>query len=152
MRDDIRKKVSADIGAFGQHLVGVGRSADDPDDFLPFVYTIGNHEAGLPELLLIGDSGDLGPRILNILGRMQRERASAFGHGELVDFSARLPARLSDARARGRDEYSVQVGVYYRTERFEVSQVLLPDADGRFPGETGCMPPYSLQPVLTATH
>jgi hypothetical protein len=110
MRDDIRKKISADIGAFGQHLVGVERSADDPNDFVPFVYTIGNHEAGLPELLLIGDAGDLGPRILNILGGMQRARASAFRHGELVDFSARFPARLSDAGARGRDEYSVQVG------------------------------------------
>jgi len=89
---------------------------------------------------------------LNILGQIQRERASPFRHGETVDFTARLPAKIIDAGQKGREEYAVQAGVYYRTEIFEVRQVLLPDQNGRYPGDPGCLPPYSEQPLLTATH
>jgi hypothetical protein len=152
MRDDIRAKIASHIKSHGQHVVCVGRTPGDPVDFLPFAYTIGNHKAGLPELLLIRESGEFVVRILNILGELQRERGSGFRHGELVDFTARLPCRVVDAGSTGRTEYAVQAGVYYRTESFEVRQILLPDREGRYPGDPGCEPPYSEQPVLTATH
>jgi hypothetical protein len=152
VRDDVRTLIGVHIHDHGQHLVGVAPASGDPIDFLPFIYTIGNHGAGLPELLLIGGSGDVHGRILNVLGKIQRERGSGFQHAELVDFTARLPARIADAGQRGRDEYAVQASVYYKTDKFEVRQVLLPDPNGRYPGDPGCQPPFSKQPVLSSTH
>lgn len=141
----LKEKIRANIANYGQHVVCVGISKGDPADFLPFVYTIGNHQLGLPELLLIGQSDDLFVSIVNAVGEVQREGGKAFTHGERVDFSARLPALIVEAGQRGRDEYAVQAGVYYGTDNFEVRQILLPDRNGRFPGEAGCLPPYSDQ-------
>lgn len=152
MRDDIRAKIAAHIRDHGQYLVCVGTSADSPPDFQPFVYTIGNHESGMTELLFIGNSGDTQRLILNILGKVQRDRGRAFHHGEIVDFTARLPAKLIDAGRAGHDAYAVQAGVYYGADKFELRQVLMPDQNGRYPGDPECLPPYSRQLVLTATH
>lgn len=152
MREDIRARIAANIANHGQHVVCVGCSAGDPADFLPFAYTIGNHGAGLPELLLIGSINEIRVRILNILGQIQRDRGSAFQPGEIVEFTARLPARIVDAGRTGQAEYAIQAGVCYGTEQLDVRQVLLPDQHGRYPGDSGCLPPYSEQPVLTRTH
>ena len=152
MRSETRARIAADIQGHGKHVIGVARSSDDPTDFLPFSYTIGNHGLGLPELLLVGGAGDLYAQILNVLGKVQRERGHALQHGELVDFTARLPARVVDAGQKGRDEYAIQAGVFYDTDDVAICQILLPDQHGRFPGDPGCLPPYSNQPVLTPVH
>jgi hypothetical protein len=152
MTNEMRKKIRNNILKFGQHVVLVQASEGDPADFLPFVYTIGNHEAGLPELLLIGAADGVYGRILNIVGDIQRERGTPFQFGELVDFTAALPARIIDAGQRGRDEYAVQAGVYYRRDDIAIQQVLLPDQNGKYPGEAGCQPPYCDQPLLTMIH
>lgn len=151
MQDKMRDVIAGHIRGSGQHLVSVHSGVGDPIGFQPFVYTIGNYGVGLPELLLVGDASDTRLRILNILGEMQRGRGSPFLHGESVDFTAKFPALICDAGQLGRDEYAVQVGVYYRTEDFEVRQVLLCDQNGRYPNDPGCLPPYSDQPVLTRT-
>lgn len=140
MGNEMRARIKADIELYGQHVVGVGHSHGDPADFLPFAYTIGNHGVNLPELLVIGGSGELHARILNIVGQTQRERGDAFRHGEMVDFTAALPARIVEAGRKGCEEYAVQAGVYYGADIFEVRQVLLPDQNGRYPGDPGCRP------------
>ena len=152
MQDKTRTLIAGHIRDFGQHLISVHSLVGDPLGFQPFIYTIGNHGVGLPELLLVGVTSDTRSRILNILGEMQRWRGNPFLHGENVDFTAKYPALICDAGQTGRDEYAVQAGVYYRTENFEVRQVLPCDQDGRYPGDPGCLPPYSAQPILTRTH
>ena len=152
MQDKMRALIAGHIQDFGQHLISVHGSVGGPQDFQPFIYTIGNHGVGLPELLLIGAISDTRSRVLNILGETQRGRGSPFLHGESVDFTAKYPALICDAGQIGRDEYAVQAGVYYRTENFEVRQVLLCDQNGCYPGDHGCLPPYSDQPILTRTH
>ena len=152
MRDKVRALIAGHIQDFGQHLITVQSAVGDPLDFQPFVYTIGNHGLGLPELLLVGAIGNTQSRILNIFGEMQRGRGSPFLHGESVDFTAKYPALICDAGQIGRDEYAVQAGVYYRTDDFKVRQVLLSDQNGCYPGDPRCLPPYSDQPVLTRTH
>ena len=132
--------------------MAIGLSEGDPEGFLPFAYTIGNYEAGLPELLLIGNSGATRGRILNILGDIQRKRRTPFEVGERVDFTAKLPARIIDGGQRALDDYVVQACVYYGRWDIPVRQVLLPDQNGIYPGEVGCEPPYSLQPLLTLMH
>ena len=86
MRDDVRARSEADIQAHGQHVVGVACSSGDPAGFLPFAYTVGNQGRGLPELLLIGDSGEVYARILNLLGQVWRDNL-----GEKRIASFRIP-------------------------------------------------------------
>src|SRR4051812_41013405 len=60
------------IEKHGQHVVTVDH--DDPSvrpDEMPFSYTIGNHERGLPELMIMG-SPELAA-VLDLLGQMMRE-------------------------------------------------------------------------------
>ena len=152
MQKQVRALIEAHISKHGQHVVCVNSSEGDPPDFQRFVYTIGNHGAGLPELLLIGESDDLYAGILNILGKVQRERGKPLEHGEMVDFGARLPARVLDAGQRGRDEFAVQAGVFYGTEAFCVRQIVLPDQNGRYPGDPQCLAPWSAQPILGLIH
>jgi len=152
MRDDIRATIAANISRYGQHLASVHADEDSPSDFEPFIYTIGNHELGMPELLFVGANGDLQGNILNILGQLQRGRGYALTVGEIADFTARFPALILDAGPRGRDEFAIQVGVYYGIENFEVYQVLLPDQNGKYPGDPECLPPYSEQPLLFVRH
>lgn len=147
-----RETIRQNILKYGQHIVLVQRSDGDPPDFQPFVYTIGNNDAGLPELLLIGDADEVYGRIVNILGQIQRERGTPFTVGELVDFTATLPARIIDAGRKGRKEYAVQAGVYYGRQDIAVMQVLLPDRNGRYPGDPDCEAPYCKQPLLTTRH
>ena len=130
MRRDVREHIAANIKNHGQQRVCVHATAGDTGDFIPFVYTIGNHERGLPELLLIGDNDAVYCQILNILGETQRQRGRAFDLGELVDFSAMYPALVGDGGRRGRQEYAVQASVYYGTENFRVQQIFLSDSNG----------------------
>jgi uncharacterized protein DUF4262 len=94
------------------------RTDRDPPDFQPFLYTIGNHERGLPELLLIGTAEEPFHRLLNRLGEMQRERGKGFEHEELVDFGGKSPVRVIDVGKLGHDEYTVQAGVLYGSEDY----------------------------------
>jgi hypothetical protein len=134
------------IEEFGQHIrrVAAGESANEPG----FMYTIGNSQRGLPELLIVGPTDDQFMDLLNYLGEMQRHLGRAFRHEERVDLGAPLPVRIVDAGAEGRDNYAVQVGVFYQTQDFDVQQVLICDPQGRWPDDPDCDPPYSEQPIL----
>src|SRR6266852_1690057 len=146
----MREKVRHHIDTHGQHLRRVLLKEGDPDDALPFVYTIGNHERGLPELLLIGFVEPNFLSILNRLGEIQRERKIGFRHAELVDLGGTFPVRIVDAGAVGRDKYAVQVSVFYGTDDYQVRQVLISDRAGRFPDDPECDAPYRSQPVLSS--
>ena len=146
----MRDLVSRNISTHGQHLVQVLLTENDPDNALPFVYSIGNHERGLPELLILGHADDDHMWILNFLGDLQRNRGKPFHHGELVSVGGTLPVKLVTTGPIGREEYAVQVGVYYGTEQYTVMQVLLCDPAGRYPDDPECDEDYrSPQPVLS---
>lgn len=146
----MRQQIRRNIDEHGQHLMRVLLTEDDPEGALPFVYTIGNYERGLPELLLIGFAERPFLNILNQLGEIQRERKVGFYHGELVDLGGSYPVRIVDAGVVGRDEYAVQVSVFYGTDDYPVRQVLICDRAGRFPDNPECDAPYRSQPVLSA--
>jgi hypothetical protein len=150
MINPLRDKFRAIIEAHGQMLMRVHPDVGDPPGTLPFVYTIGNHQHGLPELLVVGfDGTGYEAQVLNLLGAMQRERGTGFHDGELVSLGGSLPVRIIDAGAAGRCEFAVQVGVYYGTDAFDVRQVVLSDPLGRWPGDPQCEAPYSRQPLLS---
>jgi hypothetical protein len=150
MIDRFHDRIRAIIEAHGQMLMRVHPDATDPPGTLPFVYTIGNHQHRLPELLVVGfDGTGFEAQVLNLLGAMQRQRRAGFHDGELVSLSGPLPVRIIDAGAAGRSEFAVQVGVYYGTDEFDVRQIVLPDPNGRWPGDPQCETPFSRQPLLS---
>jgi hypothetical protein len=143
--DAARERIAKD----GQFILIV---FGDPGE-LWFSYTIGNHEKGLPELIAVYPGGkEMSERLagsLNHAGEIQRERGVPFEHGELVSLGGRLPVRIVDATIRGKAEYTLGVGKYYGTEDYQVRQTVLPDRDGRYPGDPLCAEPYASLPGLS---
>ncbi len=85
----------------------------DPDTaYGGFEYTIGNHERGLAELLVFCHDG----KLINDICEKMRNRNRPFEHGELVDAGCRQHFKVVNARRRAHDEYTIQVGEYYRTK------------------------------------
>jgi hypothetical protein len=141
--------VRANIDAHGQHVWIVVPLKDGPPGEFPFAYTVGNHERGMPELLVTGPvSSDMG-RWLNYLGEMQRERNQGFEEGEIVRFDHGLALKMADAGSRGRNECAIGVSAFFDTDSFDLLQVLVGDTAGRFPDDPGFTDdPYYRQPIL----
>jgi Domain of unknown function (DUF4262) len=147
--DEIRDQIAAHIEQSGQAVQVVYLTADDPPGSQPFMYTVGNHERGLPELLIVGTSDPMFADVLNRLGNIQRDRGTGFADEELVSVGGQFPLRIVDAGEIGRREYATFVGIYCDTDLFEVRQVLLPDTHGRWPDSPECDAPYCNQPILS---
>jgi hypothetical protein len=139
MRKELNKHVRRDIEQCGRSIIAV------PEGY-GFAYTIGNHAAGLPELLVIGVAQRAG--FLNDLSQQMIVRGTTFEDGQLVDLGGRLPVKVIRAGNAARAEYTIQAGQYFGIEDYAVMQVLIPDRNGKFPGEPDCTPPCSLIPVL----
>lgn len=126
MKDLISKHIAND----GQHVFFIG-------GYPAFSYTIGNHEQGLPELLVIGS---FPPAVvggmLNQMGAMMREQGKAFDEG-LLDIEWSMPVKVRKATDAAKSEYTIQVGQYYGSQDYSVLQVMVPDRDGRYPGDEG---------------
>jgi hypothetical protein len=138
---DYYAAVAENIERHGRHLQAVFPVAEgDPP---PFVYTIGNRP--LPELLLVG-AWDLA-WLLNDLSARQREAGEAL-LGD-VSLGGEHPVRLIDVTDDAvKEKWTVQAGRHYGDEAYLVTQVVVPDKAGRFPGEDGCQEPYAAQPLL----
>lgn len=141
MHPALRPKVEHDIATCGQHLIGVFPTVENP--VTPFVYTIGNAEKGLPELLVLGafDPNVVGS-ILNFLG--DKMRAAGCPLPEFVDLGGLFPVKIRTASEAVRSEYTVQAGQYLGREDYEVQQVLLCDKSGVYPGDEGINPAYDV--------
>jgi hypothetical protein len=140
----MHKKIEATIQEYGQSIQAVFSGEDD--DAPPFMYTIGNYGHGLPEFIVVGAT-DRGPA-LNQLAEIQRDKGEAL-YGDITLAEGGLPVRLVDCSSHAvRDVLTVQVGQHYRTERYAVTQILLPDDEGRFPGDPECEEHYASFPLL----
>lgn len=145
----IRGQLRQIIAKSGQAVQIVHLTERDPPESQPFMYTIGNHEHGLPELLIVGTDSEAIADILNRLGKFQRGRRIGFADEERISIGGKFPVRIVDAGEVGRSQYAAFVGMYYDTQDYEVRQVILPDLQGRWPDTPGCDLPYVRQPVLS---
>ena len=157
-RDPITKgiprydEISQTISDYGWRLMGV---IPDPDEssnsfirYTPFIYTIGNYECGLPELLMIG-CAYVGDTLNAIVARM-RHNNRAFVDGESIDLGKRFQPKPFWANEEAR-KYTCQVGQYYGTNDYAVQQIVIPDTFGRYPGDPLCGLPFRLVPLLITT-
>ena len=145
----IRSQIREKIAKAGQAVQIVYLTELDRPGSRPFMYTIGNHAHGLPELLIVDTDREAFAGVLNRLGKIQRDRKIAFADEERVSIGGKFPLRIVDAGEIGRTQYASFVGLYYGTRDYEVRQVLLPDTHGRWPDTAGCDLPYARQPVLS---
>ncbi len=142
--------MKANISAFGQSVMGVFPTVDDPDTEIGFMYTIGNAEKHLPELLLIGNYGNTAGHILNRLGETMRRTGVVpdgivYPWGQVDDVK---PVKCIPANETAKTDYTIQAGQYLERENYKVVQVILCDKEGRFPGDPGCEPEYEV-PILS---
>lgn len=145
----LQEETRKNIEKHGQQLVGV---IPDNDDEMFFIYTIGNYEAGNAELLYVGIRAyDAIGVLLNKLYDIRKNRGTPFQNGELVEFGAKCSVKIVNAHSpEVRKKYLTQVTNYYGTVDYAVQQVIIPDANGRFPGEEGCEEPWASQPHFGA--
>jgi hypothetical protein len=108
-----------------------------------FHYTVGNHGAGLPEILVIGgDQRMSGP--LGEVAKIMRKRGSAFANGELVSLDGKYPVKLINVNCREvYDLYTCAVGRHFNTESYAVQQMMVPDREGKYPDDPRCTEPYA---------
>lgn len=147
--DAFYQGIKANISQHKRHLMVVFPCRGD--DNLPFIYTIGNHELGLPELFVIGNAGGGMAHLINNLCDQMIERGKAFDDGELVYWQPRephmQPCKVIRCSPSVKDDYTVQAGRYYDHEDYAVMQVVISDERGRFPGDPDCDEPWSTAPV-----
>jgi hypothetical protein len=132
---ELQARTFGHIAKFGRTIIGVTGPR-------PFAYTIGHTERNLPEMLVIGMHS---PPFLNRLGDMQNSlNAPLLGD---VDLGGLFPVRLQAVRDQvaAQNEYTCQVQEHYGPRDYDVTQVLIPDLKGRFPGEPGCDPRYDTE-------
>jgi hypothetical protein len=142
--DEFRRTTAAHIERAGRTIIAVFPTEEDPG--VPFAYTIGNHLKGLPELLVIGTAH---AGFLNDLSRLMIASNAPFEDSQtLTMIGGRVPVKLIRASAAARAEYTIQAGEHFGHQNYSVMQVLMPDKQGRFPGEDGCDEPYASVPVL----
>lgn len=131
---DIKNVIARNIARSGQHLFAIGGGNGSE----PFFYTIGNHEKGLPELLVIGKfSPDVMGAMLNHMCDQQRKLGKAFPEGSL-DIDWTYPVKMRTCGERAKQEYTIQAGRYYGTEDYAVMQVMLCDRNGQYQDGDNC--------------
>jgi hypothetical protein len=152
--EQMYQRIDENVEKHGRHVVYVMPDGND----MPFTYTIGNHCAGLPELIVFGMNAVGSAMTLNeISDRMLKSlRAGSTPDAEaLMSLGGKYP--VSIRRAQHPDlftKYVVQAPRYLEwagwesADQMRVMQVLVPDTRGRFPGQAGCAEPYASVPLL----
>jgi Domain of unknown function (DUF4262) len=138
LRDIIRSK--------GRMVLAVCPTSEE-DEMIPFSYTIGNQAKGLPELLVIGSPKGT---YLNEMSERMIKQGKAFDHGEVIETNGKYRIKIINATYEAHENYTIQAGVYYKTQDYKVQQIILSDEEGRLPGEVGCAPGFAAIPILAA--
>ena len=127
--------IKEDIERCGRSVVCV------PDGDPSFAYTIGNWLRLLPELLCIIPARDITELVgsLNHASDIQRDRGKAFPDSELVSLDGKYPVKFINATTpHVKRTYTIQAGQHFHHQIYEVRQMLIPDREGRFPGDPLC--------------
>lgn len=146
---EVQARMEKVIATFGWMVRGVFPTEDDPGP--PFSYTVGLHDKGLPELIVIGLNLEVGTMLLNDVAQHCLQ-AQADGRGlplGLVELERwPMPAFLLAADTQLAEEMATAAsGRSHGSARYV--QVCIPDKHGKFPWEPGCSESFkAIQAVL----
>ena len=129
------------INTVGWSVIGI------PDGEPAFSYTVGNSAVNLPELLVIGPQPHNILGVINHLSKMQRDREHPFADGEIISLGGKFPVKAIIAGDK-KEEYATLAYQFAKSENVDVIQILVPDRNGRFPGDPDCAEPFCNCPVL----
>lgn len=125
-------RIARDIAKYGFHMLGVFGTEDDPQP--SFTYTIGLFRQYGYELIIFGlpyeYAGQAMHRVYALLKQGQELKP---GESVDIDFNFPLLVMEADEKARG---YVCQADNYYG-EPVRTLQLVLPDRNGKYPGEVG---------------
>lgn len=135
MRQHIYNTVTENILRVGRHIFGIFDPEGKDNNFF---YTIGNSTDQLPEILLIGKvPGPLAMDIINRVSEIQLKSGKRIPEG-LLDIDYTMPLKVRNCTDAAKEKYTVQVGEYFQSQNYGVIQVMIPDKQGKFPGDEGC--------------
>lgn len=139
---EFQKSIHNHIETFGWSVIGVAGE----EGAFPFIYTVGMKTHNRPDLLMIGGCSGSYHRIINILASKTKD--VQFKNEELVDITGKFPLKTINARNIVKSIYTIQAGQFYRTEEYEVQQILIPDQMGKYPDDPRCSGNWSTIPVF----
>ncbi len=123
-----------DIQEIGWHVVLICEDEEGP----AFGFTVGlYHSYGHPEVLIHGFGLELMHQILNVIGEAVKAGQRYEGERRYPDILDGYDCVFRTIEKRLYHEYLGYAHWYYRGNAFPALQCLLPDRDGRFPGEEG---------------
>ena len=159
----ILQQAHSHILEYGLHVQAVLPLASDPNPEPGWVYTIGlNALDGLPDLIVSGLPSQLAQTLLNSLARQLRNGSVELPRDLNVDLHTVLqgfPARLRAVHSSQHDDHVGMALAYQATldhlpgrsgqaTALRFVQLLLPDREGRFPGEPDVSPSWDAATLL----
>ncbi|MEJ6846703.1 DUF4262 domain-containing protein [Sinorhizobium fredii] len=144
MYKKVFSKISSDIERCGRSVIGVF------GDETGFVYTIGNYLAGLPELLIVAPIHleQLGGLVNYASDSLLNKGPNEIADGSLIDIGGKYPMKVRQVGVFAKNTFAVQASLYLKTDAYALVQLLLPDTQGRYPGDPDCEDPFRQQPLV----
>jgi hypothetical protein len=145
-REEYLSKIRGLIDEFGWAVQGVAPLVGDSEPSPSFHYTVGLTERSLPELIIFGLDPRLGQRILNEAAeRMVLMGDGPYEAGEMVEELLESGYEPMAVDVVDPDKYLTVVSSMYADRPHRAMQLVIPDAEYRFPWDEG----YALaQPLL----
>lgn len=128
-----RKMIAENVSEGRWSIVAVASDGVSPS----FIYSVGLHSLGYPELIIIGLNPKIGHDIINNCAELMKSNGSQFESGSFVENLANLPLAILDANDLGKMEYAVQGFNFYRHWNFKLQQLVMPDVNKRYPWQEG---------------
>lgn len=145
---EIQKNIASDIEKIGWALQPV--LADD--DYPGFIYSIGMHYYGKPEIILLGVRLDHSIKIMSAACNQAIRSTDAYTHGMVVNV-AKMPTVIRNVSDVQKKKHFYQAYYHYRHWDFSTVQLIWPDTKGKFPWETGFETCFlASQPLLEAVN
>jgi hypothetical protein len=135
--DEFFDEQSRLIDRYGWTVVHVEPTEDDPPGAVPFGYTVGLTEIGLPEVAIAGVPLDVTGPLLNEMAARITQDGERLRHGRRVSGLVAGHDLLVVAGEPTDEVFPGSAMYRYGEGRVRLCQLVWPDPDGRFPWQPG---------------
>ncbi|MBG0563239.1 DUF4262 domain-containing protein [Actinoplanes aureus] len=149
-RDDFFERQSEIIDEYGWAVVHVLPADDDPEETVPFAYTVGLTGFGFPELAITGLDPEAGHQILNELACRLCDDGLRLSHGQRISDLLADQEVVIVAGEATEEVFPGAALARYGDERVHLRQIVWPDLDNRYPWQRGYESLLYPQPTIGA--